>query len=85
MAVGRVENPVTRSKLFILNSLRRIEPTEEAKKAVSNVTVEAIESAMIKHASNQWEDMELYDNEYMCESLIKAGGRLAPSRNPSME
>ena len=72
-AIGQVENPTQRHKLFLMNLIKKTEPTEEAKKAMENITVEAVEVAVVKHQSNQWVDMVLYDRQYMCESVIKAG------------
>merc|ERR1711879_564818 len=71
LAINNVTNPVTRSKLLLLHSLKNVEPSERVKRAVEDVTVECVELAILKNMNREDEDMELFDNEEICASATK--------------
>ena len=76
LAVNNITDPITRTKLLLLNSIQNIEPTNRLKRAVNNVTVEAIELALMKREARHEDDMALYDNQIMCASVTKNGMNL---------
>ena len=52
---------------------------------MNNVTVEAIELALMKKMDRQDDDMRLYDNEIMCASVTKNGMNLLTANEVQKE
>ena len=78
LAISNIKDPITRNKLFLLQSVKSIGPTEteRVKRAAENVTVEAVEYAVMTHLDMHDNDMQVFDNVNMCASVSKNGMNL---------